>query len=85
MTLLRVFQPHLTDVIDPNHTAIPGQVVRAVRTTGGENADIVITTPDGEIDLGFVSPRSLKALPRSRSFTFDKSTGYTTESKQFIA
>jgi hypothetical protein len=88
MTILRVFRPHMTDVIDPNHTAVPGQVVRVVRAVkgAGENdTDMVITTPDGEIDLGFVSPHSLRNLPRSRSFTFDKQTGFTSEAKTYIA
>lgn len=84
--ILRVFHPHLTDVIDPNHMAVPGQVVQAVRTIGGEGeTDIVIATPDGEINLGFCSPRSLKNLPRNGSLRFDKATGLTTEAKQLLA
>jgi hypothetical protein len=82
-TLLRVFRPHLSDVIDPNHTATPGQVVRCLRKVGED--DVVISTPDGKTDLGFVNVHSLKNLPRNTRVKFDPETGYTEEAKQLLS
>jgi hypothetical protein len=81
-TGLCIFVPALEDVIDPATTfAVRGQVVRISRVIGDGSDVVEITTPDGELDLGYVVIDSLRPLSQRRKLKFDPLTGHTSDSK----